>query len=97
MDEKPADSLTEAQLDQLDLIAQLSYLLRSSGATICFCTVCSHDRRYGYCWSCRCHNHAKEAPALDTEGTKVKAALDRWMDLAKGLHADLEALKGAHG
>lgn len=49
---------------------------------ICFCTLCSHQPAYGYCWSCRCHNHLPEPLDMASEIDKLKSALAHWQEIA---------------
>jgi hypothetical protein len=56
----------------------------------CFCTVCNHDPKYGYCWFCRCQNHVEVQPELDEEGKKLLQALRRAKELLTKLKAQKE-------
>jgi hypothetical protein len=49
---------------------------------MCFCTLCSHQPKYGYCWFCHCHNHVAEVPEYSSvEFSKLQAALTHSMNL----------------
>jgi len=43
-----------------DPFKELCDLLDKSGARMCFCTLCSHDPKYGHCYACHCGNHVAE-------------------------------------
>ena len=58
----------------MDIMVDLATILEGPGVTVCFCTLCSHNESHGYCYFCRCHNHA-EKPEPD-DAKKLASALD---------------------
>ena len=66
-----------------DSIKQLAVLLRDAGATVCFCTLCSHQPDYGYCYACNCKNGCALPPLSEHEAVKMQAAITYWRDLAR--------------
>jgi hypothetical protein len=75
----------------MDTFKEICRLLEKSGATICFCTLCSHDPKYGHCYACNCGNHVPEPKydgdicAIQDDRAKLKATADHLKRLLKML------------
>jgi hypothetical protein len=74
-------------MEKTDKLSELSELLK--GARVCFCTLCSHQKEFGHCYFCSCHNHTPQ-PQLGIESHKILAALDHSRELLKSLHFEIK-------